>query len=237
MGYSPHKSQYFNPNIEYVFNRDLTEYDMRDAGYAIIKHYGLLDANTIKELSALDKMERTIAIGKLRGKDKDLSKLLTDKFAEMRSLFVSANRLSDSNIISVKNDAIYTIGECSKLKFGQVEFVPKNKYSSYIRFTDNMNIEVYYSSGGLDVKGIGEVGLNRHRLYTLAFLSKVIYYLESKNPSLKRYLRTFIDEYKGMKLDDEYYIEFNNMSSMYNPIYNYQKMLIPLIQISLREMT
>jgi len=234
--YNPQTSSWCNPNIEYLFNNEIIEYDMKDAGMNIIQHYNLLDQHLINQLLSLEKMDRHINIGKLQKQDKDLSKALSEKFAEMRAMFISANNLSDNNIISVKKDAIYTIGPCYNLKFGKVEFTSKNIYSSYVRFVDNMNIEIYYSMKNIEVKGIGDSGVNRHRLYILSFINKIVSYIEMKDSSVKRFLKSFIDKYKRSELDDEYYVEFNNMSRELNPIYNYQKVIIPLVHITLKEM-
>lgn len=235
MRYDPSRSTWLNPDIEYLFDNEIIEYDIRDAGFSIIKYYKLLDPDVIKELSLMEKMHRHITIGKLQGKDKDFSKRLMDKFTEVRSVFISVNDLSDNNIISVKKDAIFTIGECGKIKFGKIEFVPKNKYSSYIRFVNNMNIEIYYGSGMVDIKGMGTHAINRHRLYLLEFIKHMIRCFESKDISIKRYLKRFIDDYKTSKLDEEYYLEFNNLSRNINPLYNFQKLIIPITQIVLRE--
>ena len=39
--------------------------------------------------------------------DKNFSKALTDKFADARYQFIEANQISDTNIVSVKKDAIF----------------------------------------------------------------------------------------------------------------------------------
>lgn len=236
MSYDPKKTTWLNPNIEYLFDNEIVEYDIKDAGFSIIKHYKLLSPEIIKNLTDLGKRERHIAVGKMQGIDKNFSKALMDKFAEVRAIFVSANNLSDNNIISVKKDAIFTIGECNKIKFGKIEFASKNRYSSYLRFIDNMNIEIYYNSGNMDIKGMGDSAINRHRLYMLEFIKSMISQLECRNSSAKRSLKRFIDDYKAMKLDEEYYIEFNNMSRDYNPLFNFQKIVIPFTQILLKEL-
>lgn len=232
--YTPNITTWMNPSIEYLFNVEIIEYDMKEAGFNLIKQYNLLNSEEINKLNRLEKSERTIAIGKLQRSGVLSSSTLSDKFAEMRGMFISENSLSDNDIITVKKDAIFTIGKCKKRKFGGIEFVEKNHYSSYIRFTDNSNIEIFYSDDDgseLEIKGIGDVGINRHRLYLIPFISKIIKYIESKNPSVRRQLKTFIDDYKAMKLDEGFYIEFNNMSSSTDPMFNFQKLLIPLVQI------
>ena len=235
-GYTPSKMSWLNPNIEYLFDDTIIEYDMKDAGLTIIRHYNLLDKNQIDRLLLLEKNDRNRAVGLIRRHNKEFSNALSEKFAEMRALFISANNITDNQIISVKNDAIYTIGEMKKLKFGKVEFSGKNVYSSYIRFVDNMNIEIYYSEDNIEVKGIGEIGVNKHRLYMVNFISTIISYIESNSSYIKRYMKTFIDDYKSDKLDIGYYLEFNNNSSSVDKVYNYQKVIIPLTQIILKEL-
>jgi hypothetical protein len=235
MGYNPAKSTWLNPDIEYLFNDEIIEYDMRDAGFSIIRYFKLLPLRKIGELASIDKDVRVIEIGKLQRDDKEFSKMLLDYFAVARSMFIEANDLSDNQIISVKKDAIYVIGKCNKTTFGCIEFAPKNTYSSYVRFSDNMNIEIYYSSNTLDVKGIGDSAVNRHRLYMLDFIKKIIGYIETKNMSVKRYLLSFINDYKSMSLDEEYYVEFNNISREMNVLFNFQKVLIPLTLITIGE--
>jgi hypothetical protein len=234
--YDSKKTNWLNPYIQYLFDEDIIEYDMKDAGFNIIKQFKLLPSEKIMELEKMGKgFDRHKAIGILQ-RDREFSTRLLDKFAEMRGLFVGYNNLGDNNIIAVKKDAIFTIGECKKTKFGGIEFAQKNRYSSYIRFEDNHNIEIYYSNELTDVKGMSESSLNRHRYYILQFLREVIAKLEDKNSSVRRDLIKFIMDYKSMTLDETYYLEFNNKSTDINPVYNYQKVLIPLVQIIEKEL-
>jgi hypothetical protein len=236
MAYDYHKSTWLNPNIEYIFNDEIIEYDIRDAGFSLIKQHHLLPDEKIRGLEKLGKGdERHIAIGKLQRDDKQLALALTEKFAEIRMIFINSNELTDNDIVSVKKDAIYTIGTCNRLKFDMVHFIPKNQYSSYIRFANIQNLEVYYNSDKIDIKGMGDGAVNRHRLYMMQFFNTIIPLIESHNPRAKRFIIKFIDDYKYHKLDDEYYVEFNNLSRDYNPIFNYRNIVLPICQIILKE--
>ena len=235
--YNPSKTTWMNPNIQYLFNDEVIEYDMRDAGFSLIKQYHLLPSEKILELERLGKgVERHITIGKLQRDDKEFSKRLLDKFAEVRAIFISANNITDNDIISVKKDAIFTIGTCNRLKFGNVEFSEKNRYTSYIRFPDINNLEIYYSIDTMDIKGMGDHAVNRHRLYMFKFIKSIIEMIENSDPRAKRVIMRFIDNYKSHNLDDEFYVEFNNMSRDINPIFNYKNIIIPLVNIILKEM-
>lgn len=236
MGYNPSKSTWLNPNIEYLFNDDIIEYDIHDAGFSLIQQYQLLPPEKIKELERIPRgIQRHIQVGVLQRDDKEFSKRLTDKFTEIRALFMMMNQLKDDSIISVKKDAIYTIGKVKRTTFGKVKFMEKNHYSSYIRFPDITNLELYYGENGIDVKGMGDAAVNRHRLYMLEFLRKSIKSIEEQDSSVKRKFMRFFNQYKFDELDEEFYIEFNNVSRDQNKLFNYANLLIPLLKIIMRE--
>ena len=236
MGYNPSKSTWLNPNIEYLFNDDIIEYDIHDAGFSLIQQYQLLPPEKIKELERIPRgIQRHIQVGVLQRDDKEFSKRLTDKFTEVRALFMMMNQLKDDSIISVKKDAIYTIGKVKRTTFGKVKFMEKNHYSSYIRFPDITNLELYYGENGIDVKGMGDAAVNRHRLYMLEFLRKSIKSIEQQDSSVKRKFMRFFNQYKFDELDEEFYIEFNNVSRDQNKLFNYANLLIPLLKIIMRE--
>lgn len=236
MGYNPSKSTWLNPNIEYLFNDDIIEYDIHDAGFSLIQQYQLLPPEKIKELERIPRgIQRHIQVGVLQRDDKEFSKRLTDKFTEVRALFMMMNQLKDDSIISVKKDAIYTIGKVKRTTFGKVKFMEKNHYSSYIRFPDITNLELYYGENGIDVKGMGDAAVNRHRLYMLEFLRKTIKSIEQQDSSVKRKFIRFFNQYKFDELDEEFYIEFNNVSRDQNKLFNYANLLIPLLKIIMRE--
>lgn len=236
MGYNPSKMTWFNPDIEYVFNVDIIEYDIRDAGFSIIKEYRLLPEYKIQELERMGKgIERHIAVGKLQGANKEFSKALSDKFAEVRGMFIDANDVVDSDIISVKKDAFFIIGTRKNLNFGCIEFAAKNRYTSYIRFAGADNAEIYYADSQVDIKQIGESGVNKHRLYMVEFISDMIRLIESKNPRAKRVLMNFIMKYKAGELDEEYYVKFDRLSREIDPLFNYQNIILPLVTIVRRE--
>lgn len=234
--YNPNKSVWYNPNIEYLFDDEIREYDMRDAGFSIIQQYKLLPPEKIQELAGLSHDDRNKRVGIMQ-RDKSFSEALLSKFAEVRTIFINLNELDDDNIISVKKDAFFVIGRYRRTTFGKIEFRVKNEYSSYIRLPNIQNMEFYYSSAQLEVKGMGDSAVNRHRLYMLDFVRKVISGIEAHNTSqVKRLIKTFVDQYKGQELPEEYYLEFNNMSKNLDPIFNFREVIIPLIQIVMKEL-
>lgn len=230
--YNPNKSVYYNPNIEYLFNEDIIEYDMTDGGYSLIREFHLLPESKIVELKKIPRgTERHIAVGKLQRDDREFSKALSDAFSSARAFFVTENKLDDNRIISVKKDAIFTINPCKHTRMGFVNFRKKNTYSSYIRFSSINNLELYYNDEELSIKGISDNVIPKHRLYMYEFLQKIISMIEVKNERVKRFIMNFIEKYKKGELDEEYYLEFNNKSNSIDPFFNYMNILIPLVMI------
>lgn len=235
--YNPSQTTWLNPNIEYLFGDEIIEYDMKDAGFNLIKQYRLLPDEKIRELSMIPKgYERNVQVGILQGKDKEFSEALLSKFAEMRKIFIETNGLTDDDIISVKKDAIFTIGTVKRTHFGGVIFVPKNQYTSYLRFPEINNLEIYYGAGSMDIKGMSDQAVNRHRLYMYDFIRSVIEMIEDNSSRVKRYLTKFISDYKSHNLEDPFYIEFNSFSKDMNPIFNFQNIIIPLVRIVIKEL-
>ena len=231
------KDIYYNVNIEYLIDDEIIEYDMSDAGFSLIKQFRLLPMEKINELEKIPKgRDRHIQVGIIQRDDKVFSERLKECFARMREAFITSNKLLDNDIIAVKKDAIFTSKICNKLKFDNIQFNAKSTYSSYIRFPELNNLEIYYNNNEVDIKGMGEIAFRKHRIYMIEFIIKIIKLLESRDNKVKREIIAFVDEYGAGKLAQEYYLEFNSKSSTINPIYNYLHIIIPLISIIDKEM-
>ena len=224
--YQPNMTTYLNPDIEYLFDHPIYEYDMKNAGFSIINEFHLLSQDIIRDLSKMEKMKQTIEIGKLQRDDKEFSKRLLEKFAYCRKIFLMENDIQDDEIISVKKDAFFITK-----KFGMIQFRIKNEYSSYLRFVENHNIELYYNDETLDIKGIGESGIYKHKLYMIAFINDMMGKLETHDSGVKRYLKSFIRRYKSNLLDEAYYLEFNNKSMEIDPYYNWIHVVTPFVKL------
>lgn len=230
--YSPDIPTWLNPSIQYLFGREIIEYDIKSAGLSITKAYHLLPDEIIQRWETMEKKQRNIHLGLERRDNKTFSKQLSEKFAEVRKFFLMFNQLKESDIISVKNDAIFTVGEQSVLTFGEIEFRPKNRYHSYVRFMDKIEVLI---GDQVDVKGMGVNATNSHRLYLLTFIQEIASKIEQRSPGAIRSCIRFIDEFKTGKLEDPYYLEFTPQCRKQDPMQVYMNVLIPLLEISMRE--
>ena len=109
------KTLYVNPNIQFLSNMQIIEYDMKNAGFSLIKKYDMLPKKIIEKLEKIGKEEKafdkkfgkqkqTIEIGKLQRKYPELAKKLKIGFEVERENFIRKNKLEEDDIISIKKD-------------------------------------------------------------------------------------------------------------------------------------
>lgn len=242
---------FLNDNIIYLFNNTIYEYDMKEAGFSLIQLYKLLDDDTIRDLNKLDKKARSRKIGKLQISNKDLKDGMKQAFIDARELFINSNMLDVNDIISIKKDALFIKKRCKNTKFlDYIDFRIKNTYSSYIRLD---KLEMYYNPERLDIKGINDNVLQLHYDGILQFIYRVFRTAETSSVvDVIRYIVSFIDKYKRKELPLDYYREFN-ARSMYTTMiddtyyetyiddiedlnikYNYDTIIIPILQIFIK---
>lgn len=223
------RSLYLNPNIDFLFGRNIIEFDMKSAGLSLIKYYNLLDEHTIASLEQMEKTARNKQIGIIQRDNPEFKNSLSNAFIDMRRIFIETLNLNDIDILSIKKDAIFIIDPPTKKEvcFKNVIFVPKNKYTSYI----NLNKKEFYINSlmkQIDVKGLSSVEL--HRKYLLDFILKFAT-MNEKSSNVDIIIRTlvrFVKDYRNRKLPVEFYREMNN-SGMYRV---YQDYLDDFVEIS-----
>lgn len=242
-----------NMNIFYLFNQDIHEYDMKEAGFSLTQEYQLLPEKKIKTLLSHGKEKRRIELGLIQREDPNFKEKLKKAFIQARKEFLEANQLDVNDIISIKKDAIFVTKTCKKEKFGTyIDFRSKNHYTSFIRL--NKQIELYYHEPEIDVKGIREEKIEEHRPFLYHFLQQYFQRMESESSEkVIDFVRRFITKYKKGELEVGYYQRFSRNggydlkqgvesaginpystdSSFLDITYNYFEVLLKLIKIPL----
>lgn len=206
---------YLNKNIPYLFNYDITEYDLKDAGYSISKEYKLLSNEKLDYLKSLPKKKRTVQLGLYQREDSIFKENLKIGFRKARQIFFESNNILERELLSIKKDAIFLNRLCNNREFGYLNFRPKNTYTSYLYLkTDNGGtLELYYNKDKIDVKGISESKIELHENYMMKFLNTFFQKMESNTPKeVLQWLCRFISKYKRRDLETGYYRTFNNRS-------------------------
>ena len=203
-----------NPNIPYLFNTEIFEYDMKEGGFSLIREFKQLPKNKIDYLNSIStKNERKVQIGNYQREDPAFKKLHTESFATARKMFFIANDIKDDNqVIAIKKDAIMMNRRCRETKVGDyINFREKNKYTSYIRLSDKL--EFYYNPHQLDIKGLSDDLYEKHQNGMIKFFNTFFKKMETDDEiHTIDFLRNFITDYKLYNLDLDYYRTFDYRS-------------------------
>lgn len=204
------KDTYTNKGIAYLFNDSIYEYDMHSAGLNLLKYYKIIPEEKIEMLQKLDKKSLNRKIGILQRNDPSVKQQLKKAFADARKMFYQENALEPNDIIAVKKDAIFTRKFCENSVFGNITFVVKNQYSSFVQVK---NLEIYYN-GKIDVKGIDDELLALHENGIYEFLMKFFRRVETQEKaSVYSFLNKYATSYKLRELSVDHYRQFNASSS------------------------
>ena len=162
------RTLYLNKDIEYLFGHRIIEYDIRSAGFNIIRHFKFVPQKVIDALAKLDKHSRHVAIGMMERNNEDLKKKMKLGFQSCRKKFFVENNVQDEEILSIKKDAIFLIDRVlTNTKFDTIEFVNKNEYQSYLYMN---KIEFYIGDEKIDCKGIRDEKVKLHEKFMLEII-------------------------------------------------------------------
>ena len=84
------RTLYLNKEIDYLFDCEIREYDMQEAGFNLCREFKLLPDKTISFLETMDKQQRHIRLGYYQ-KDKKFAEIQKEAFTEARKRFYEAN--------------------------------------------------------------------------------------------------------------------------------------------------
>jgi hypothetical protein len=189
----------------------ITEYDISSANTSIIRHFGLLSNSIVDKLEKMPKIDRVKAVGKVMKKYRDFSKNLEEGFNKIITEFIELNNLDESDIISIKRDAVFVINKDPKvLNIGEhIHFIPKNSYTDYLYCRP---YEIYRNKEGLEIKGMNDEIKERVKngmpVFFNALLDTCIQCGMQKRV-INEFMSDFANVYKNRKLDFDFYRELN----------------------------
>lgn len=214
-------------HIPFIHSVLIREYDIEKANINVLYKYGAINNYTYEYLLKAPRDVRQYTIGNLQ-KDKKITKILQQGIIESKKLFFEANNISDSDIISIKNDAIFILNKtCNITCFDNINFTLRNIYNLFTKIGPNKTTEVYYGydsmSGDevIDIKGINDNTLEKyHSQYFISLLCEIFYNIES-NPSSEvlPIIYQMYMNYINKSYPVEFYREFNS-DSLYSLINN-----------------
>lgn len=213
------KTNYLAP-IDYIISAYIREYDISKANISILLEAGIITKPEYDYFYNLPRMERQINIGLMIKNDPNITEILSQGIIDAKKMFFEANQIEDHHILSIKNDAVFLLNlNPIYTDFGNIKFVCKNTYTSFYKI---LRKEYYYyidnisKVENLDIKGISDSVLDKHKEYFLDFLLTIFdvaqnYCIESVLDTLT----SFYESYTNKQLDIGYYRRFDS-ESMYD---------------------
>ena len=201
-----YKRHNYITDIDMIKNVPIMEYDMKEAGYNLLKWKGYFNTKQLESLNNMTKQERSETIGKMQRNDSRLSKLLMESFIEARQMFFESNNINDYEVISIKKDAILTIKKCKYTELNEyINFREKNSYIGYIRLMKDK--EFYYDGRRckFDIKGFSKEVVNHHNNYLFKDLLTIFTKLINGYDSYIDDLMYLKHDFCAFELDKEYY--------------------------------
>jgi hypothetical protein len=200
------KTNYTNKDMVYIKNTSIVEYDIKSAGFTVIKFKKLLPQEEILELESIDKQERNIRIGKRILNYPKIGEEIINTLAEVRKDFVVLNEIYDNDILSIKKDAMFLIRKNpSSLKIGMFEFRAKKSYTSYCYLNKK---ELYYSAldDSLELKGFTEEARTKQNDYLIKDIKRIMSMSEKlTNEQLFLFIKQYRSKYLNRQLSKETY--------------------------------
>ena len=203
------KHNYLNKNIEHIKSGYIIEYDMKNAGLEILYANNIFNEKEYNILMSLDKLNRSITIGKFLKNHQDINDFLINQFIEVRKELFELNDINDYSVLSIKKDAVFLID--TKLKYTTLEknykFIKKNEYSNYLYL---MNKEHYYNvyEDKLDLKGYNKLCIVHQENYIFKELKKIMqldYY--NRKDDMFLLLINLKEDFLNRNLEKEYYYD------------------------------
>lgn len=223
---------------------DIYEYDIAKANISVLYNRGLISSSLYSYLYNQDNMIRKVMIGKMEKDNPNLIKEKAQGIEDAKKYIFDMNNIDDSEVISIKNDAIYITRKIEHTRFNHAEFTLRNHYNLFIKI---FRLEFYYlwdnvtNFETLDIKGIRDEILESQRKYLLDFVKELFYtYMKDGTAKAIILLRSFYQTYMNKTLDIRYYKDL--YSGLYSintnsTVYNYDSSipddkLLPFINIS-----
>lgn len=212
------KVTWLDNSIDFLISRYIREYDLRAAGPTALLVGGAIDRKTYDWLLSLPRQQRQIQTGLLIRDHPEYEDIKRNVILGVRNQFIQVNGFNTpGTVLSLKNDAVFVVDKPATItKFGELEFVEKNIYTSYYHIG---RTEIYYyintvtNEDRIDVKNIGDDKLERHRKFFLDFLMLLFGSAELLSVSdVIEIIQAYEARYVRGMLPLDHYREFNPQS-------------------------
>lgn len=205
----------FTSPANYILDARIVEYDIEKANISVLLDSGIITEEQYNMYYAMDKMEREIAIGKLQLKNRKVSDMLKLGITKARKHLCERLNLDYTNVLSIKNDAIFVLSSGFDLGLDYIQVSPhvrfrrKGVFRSYYKLARK---EFFYDYNPIsrqhviDIKGLGDYAIGLQNNFMIAKFCDLFYIALSKGSRAALVeLTKFYNSYMSKELPINYY--------------------------------
>lgn len=208
----------YRSDIQFLIDTNIYEYDISKANISVLRDANILSEEEYQYYYQAPKNIREIAIGKLQGRNPEVTSILKNGITNARRIFQESNGIKDSEILAIRNDSMTIIGRPAEFlnATNRVAFRLAGFYTSFykINYQDYFYMyDVVNQTEDLAIKGLGDKGIELHKYYMLEFLLELFYSAQIEGVKTAiTLLQMFYSNYINRLLDANYYRELNPQS-------------------------
>lgn len=209
-----------NPDFRYIISQYIREYDISKCNINMLLVDGVIDKELYDKLYNSDRMYREVYVGNMIKNNKEIYKVISNGVIKYRNILFEANNVEESDILTIKNDAVFTVNKILDITTfdNYITFKNKETYTSFFKIT---NLELYYNinTDKLDVKGIKDDRLSKHQEF-IELLKTIIYLIEMgllKDAS--NMINEYYYKYITCNIDIGFMRNFDNISAFFHVDY------------------
>lgn len=208
----------YRSDIQFLIDTNIYEYDISKANISVLRDANVLSEEEYQYYYQAPKNIREIAIGKLQGRNPEVTSILKNGITNARRIFQESNNIKDSEILAIRNDSMTIIGRPAEYlnATDRVAFRMSGFYTSFykINYQDYFYMyDVVNQTEDLAIKGLGDKGIELHKYYMLEFLLELFYSAQIEGVKTAiMLLQMFYNNYISRLLDINYYRELNPQS-------------------------
>jgi hypothetical protein len=216
------KSVNYESDTDYIVSAYIREYDISQANINVLRNANIVSNEEFAFLSSLPKHDREVNIGRKMTHNKTLYEIIRAGIEEARGELFKANRISDSDVLIIANDAVFTVNKPLKhtITSKGLEFRLKNTYNSYYRIRGHNDMSFLYWLDGISgneimtVRGMRQSNLVKHERHFSEFLKTVFCSIQTDRiTDTLVTVREFYNAYVSRLLDIGYYRSFDSDSA------------------------
>lgn len=206
----------YRSGAHFLIDGLIREFDITKANISVLRDANVLSESQYQYFLVCPKIEREIAIGKMEGRNPEISKMKKQGITQARKAFMELNQIQDSEVLAIRNDSIAIVGN-RPIQILQVTdrvvFREDGRFTSYYHLG---NLDCFYYANiienveRLSIKGMNDDAVHLHSEFMLDLLNELFYRAQFEGvKSAIPILNSIYMSYIKKELPVGYYRELN----------------------------